>query len=536
MLKRFFSVFLITCILSLNTFSSLTAYAIDVSEIDMDSITFEDFCSSFAWSINFASHISDRYIGYVIKDLPKMMYNNKVWKGYIRDLFIKYHPIRDMKHIQVDLEDIKKMLEIENNALKEMDGYFLLTQTATIDDVAYSVNFSKQSQLDFFYEDVGKQFFAFYLHYGQYDYLVSYPFSSPVDCAYIDNERINKELRFHYSDTDKFSLRDSNYRYRIMDGSYSSSDFGYIHFGRGFLSVYSSDDTFQYVGPPLKIFYSYMDYVKYMNGNTGVFVNPNTNSNINNIINNGGTVIVNTEQLNGKDWSAVNNNMYNAIAEAIVNAGGWSNLEEEKRQEIITGKMDEILGSLGDIEDNTGESSSLLSTIKDILLNIEKKIDTSSGGSNFQFDELSNLLDSLWNESDKKLDNVVKLLEENNKYQEKIFDSLNSIKALLTEQTVMDFFKNRSTQTADTAKEKFPTSIPWDVSMVVNSMCAPPEAPVVTLPLEISSLRIKEEIVVDLSKDEWQKLAKMCRSLLSVLFILYLIHLTKDLFYKGGGE
>ena len=38
----------------------------------------------------------------------------------------------------------------------------------------------------------------------------------------------------------------------------------------------------------------------------------------------------------------------------------------------------------------------------------------------------------LWNESDKKFDNMVSLLEENNKYQQKLVNSLNEIMAILS--------------------------------------------------------------------------------------------------------
>jgi len=131
---------------------------------------------------------------------------------------------------------------------------------------------------------------------------------------------------------------------------------------------------------------------------------------------------------------------------------------------------------------------------------------------------------------------MVKLLEENNKYQQKLVDSLNEIKALLIADTVMDFFKDRSQETAEKAKDKFPTSIPWDISLVLNSMSAEPKNPKFSLPIKIESFKINETIDIDLSTDEWEKLAKTCRYILSVTFILFLIHLSRKLFSNGGDD
>lgn len=154
-------------------------------------------------------------------------------------------------------------------------------------------------------------------------------------------------------------------------------------------------------------------------------------------------------------------------------------------------------------------------------------------GCKYDYTVLSEFMTQLWNESDKKFDKMVELLEENNEYQQKIVDSLNQIKALLVADTVLDVFKNRSTETANKAKEKFPTSLPWDIAMVVNAFSATPKEPVIELPIKIASMHIDEKIVVDLSSEEWLKLAKTCRYLLSILFVLYMIHLSRKFFSKG---
>ena len=185
------------------------------------------------------------------------------------------------------------------------------------------------------------------------------------------------------------------------------------------------------------------------------------------------------------------------------------------------------------IEKNDGKLEEILIAIQALS---DGKTETEQNGCKYDFTALSKYLTDLWNNSDKKFDEMVKLLEENNKYQQKLVDSLNEIKALLIADTVMDFFKDRSQETAEKAKDKFPTSIPWDISFVLNSMSAEPKNPKFSLPIKIESFKINETIDIDLSTEEWEKLAKTCRYILSVTFILFLIHLSRKLFSNGGDD
>lgn len=157
-------------------------------------------------------------------------------------------------------------------------------------------------------------------------------------------------------------------------------------------------------------------------------------------------------------------------------------------------------------------------------------------GCKYDYTELSDFMTKLWNDSDQKFDQMVELLKENNEYQEKMLSTLNSIKNILKAQTVMDAFKNRSSETANKAKEKFPTSVPWDVGLLVNAMDAEPKAPVFELPIKIERLNIDEKITVDISSGEWEKLAKVCRYMLSLLFVLFMVNLTRKLFFSKGDD
>lgn len=185
------------------------------------------------------------------------------------------------------------------------------------------------------------------------------------------------------------------------------------------------------------------------------------------------------------------------------------------------------------IDKNDGKLDQIIEAINALS---DGKTEDEKNGCKYDFTALSDFMTKLWNESDKKFDKMVELLEENNKYQKKLVNSLNEIKAILVTQTIMDVFQDHSQQTAEKAKDKFPTSLPWDIALVVNAMSAEPEKPQFNLPIQIKSLNINEEIHVDLASGEWEKLAKTCRYLLSILFILLMIQLSRKLFSNGGDD
>ena len=185
------------------------------------------------------------------------------------------------------------------------------------------------------------------------------------------------------------------------------------------------------------------------------------------------------------------------------------------------------------IEANDGKLDQIIEAVNALA---NGKTETENNGCKYDFTALSDFMTKLWNDSDQKFDTMVSLLEENNRYQQKLVNSLNEIKAILVTQTVLELFQDRSSETANKAKDKFPTSLPWDIAMVVNAMAAEPQEIKIDLPIEIQSLGIHEEINIDLSSGEWEKLAKTCRYLLSILFILFMIHLSRKMFFNGGDD
>ena len=185
------------------------------------------------------------------------------------------------------------------------------------------------------------------------------------------------------------------------------------------------------------------------------------------------------------------------------------------------------------IEANGGKLDQIIDAIDKLS---QGKEDGEDYKCKYDYTELSDYLKKLWNDSDKKFDTMIDLLEENNEYQQKLVDTLDSIKSILIKESIMDSFKDRSKETANKAKEKFPTSVPWDIAIVINAMSATPEEPKFNLPIKIASLNIDENIEVDLSSGEWEKLAKTCRYMLSLLFVLFMVQLSRRLFFNKGDD
>lgn len=91
--------------------------------------------------------------------------------------------------------------------------------------------------------------------------------------------------------------------------------------------------------------------------------------------------------------------------------------------------------------------------------------------------------------------------------------------------SVLDRVSTSLANVANVSQEHFPTSIPWDLIAIFTLFCAEPVAPSYDVPFSIPALGIHETISIDLT--EFEMLSKISRSLLSVLFILLLIHLTR---------
>ncbi len=88
------------------------------------------------------------------------------------------------------------------------------------------------------------------------------------------------------------------------------------------------------------------------------------------------------------------------------------------------------------------------------------------------------------------------------------------------------------TKTSKTLKTKLPFSLPWDIYSLVMLMVAEPVTPRFEIPIHFESINYDDVVVIDLGKAEI--LSKICRSMLSLIFAMYLIQLTRKFLNNKG--
>lgn len=480
-----------------------------------------------------------------------------------------------------------------------LDGYWLL-EPQPITFLEFASNYSYWNSHDKRYENNIETYTKFAnsysfisntFNYSSYSHdFYGYNFD-PKLLYYSDSTQNNWVKSFNPSSGDSSLLKGS-----MLDGTFPSSSGLKIEENSHYFYVSSSffDDVHppRFFGSPMKIFYSLQDVKNYLNkGRTyvpklpsgGFKINIKYISNTTNLpdITYNITTENKTETEIQNQYDTTINNYLNGLDD-FTDGGGENNPTPTPSGGGSGGFGDGStptptppLGDGGSDQDGNG-SDGWLKKIYDQLVKLsdsvsqhfekeetfedklskyleshDKKLDEivdaidklnqgkeegEEKGCKYDYTELSDFMTKLWNDSDQKFDKMVELLKENNEYQEKMLSTLNSIKNILLAQTVMDVFKNRSSETANKAKKKFPTSVPWDIALIVNAMDAEPKAPVFELPVKIERLNIDEKITVDISSGEWEKLAKACRYMLSLLFVLFMVNLTRKLFFSKGDD
>lgn len=87
--------------------------------------------------------------------------------------------------------------------------------------------------------------------------------------------------------------------------------------------------------------------------------------------------------------------------------------------------------------------------------------------------------------------------------------------------------------TVSLMKTKFPTSIPWDIIAVISVMACDPQTPKFEIPINIDIMGQKYEDVLVIDLKQFDRVARFGRALLSVMFTLWLLLITKRLLYGG---
>ena len=277
----------------------------------------------------------------------------------------------------------------------------------------------------------------------------------------------------------------------------------------------------------MRIFYDRGALMRYLVGNRDYYYTQNIyNYDVNK------EIVLNETEINNlytTNWDTVNNNIYNNV----VNKTIGQNLSDSDIEKIIQKELKAYFGDESPGAD-IGEEDNNSPVISD--------------------DVLQQFLD-FWDKLLGKIESIIELLETNNTNLDKVIISLGETNTTLDDlvkvvgninfdidndietsggvNAFMAGMVNNFNRVAEQAKTKFPTSLPWDIVVVVNQFSASPEVPVFKLPIKLSfwnGVVIDEELTVDLK--EFDKVSKVTRTALSLTFVMFLIQLTRKMFFS----
>ncbi len=87
---------------------------------------------------------------------------------------------------------------------------------------------------------------------------------------------------------------------------------------------------------------------------------------------------------------------------------------------------------------------------------------------------------------------------------------------------------------SNASQEHFPTSIPWDLIVIFTALKADAAPPSYEVPFSMPALGVDETMTIDLSG--FEQLSRISRTLLSILFLLLLIALTRKMLSPDAGD
>lgn len=519
--------------------------------------------------------------GFFTQDLDSYIQNNQTYWQYAKDFQTRWDAKGEGEtEIAVTKDEVQGIYDIAKGDVTALNGYYLMNTTMTKDDIKnqFTKFFNRLDAADVAtynsFMSSHDNFIVYYKYGGSSDYDGWYIYSAPFDgyyytrsgnaiTHYIDSNNEN----WSFFDCLSLSAKRTNYNYCSVSAS----------IGDNMCSFPDSKMTYLgYCGNTFKLFYSVADLLNYIDGGQpGSY----QSSNFNMPVLSGNTLNIDLGKAAETDWDKVNKSIYDSVSDAITDAGGWGALDESQKQEIIDSKMDDILGSLGEIGDNTGQSNALLSSIKDILKAMQKTLEDlfmDSGDiawKNAVSGHLKDIVAALTNISSSSKISAEHLFDIKGKVQvlhdkfsdfsfQTLIDTIKDVSgggggggtvvgstigtvigSLISdlidkiqngEETVEDAVTDltgKFSKLADTSKTKFPFSLPWDVILIFSSLAAEPETPVFDYPFEIKSVGFRYDIHMDLK--DFEKMSQLTRSFFAITFAFLLVKLTLLMINRG---
>lgn len=276
-------------------------------------------------------------------------------------------------------------------------------------------------------------------------------------------------------------------KYRYMDPSLRYDDiedpYAYCNYPLKFL-------TKTYYGENLVVWKSKAYLVSYVNGGVSIS-NNNTYVNYDKTVDN--SVTTNIKNIYGHDWKKVSDD----LEQTINNALSENSYDDAALMELIQSETDKLVQV---IEDSAGETTEAVEENTGILEKILKElkaIKTAIIGFGV-------------------VDTIKDMIDDGTDTVENIVDS------------VADAFSD----VGETATERFPFSIPWDLAALVKCFAAEPAVPKFDIPIKLDKYSIDETVTVSLSAFAF--LSKISRGMLTIIFLVGLLWITFHM--TGGGD
>ena len=493
--KRVIPFLLVVSILSSIVFSSLTVQANTGTD-------------AFAMGTVLTKYIFSTTFGMAFKDFDEVVANSVELSEYIDYMEQKYADQGVAgSDIKIDAVDISKLQEVADAIILSNQGYYWVEPNYTVNDFLFgsSVPVDKQYYIDFSKKIFSSKKWLFLTSQSTssrncISYFVD---DSKYDYLYCNSIPSTSVLLMGYNFSSGSVYYMTAYHFQDSSSTYNGSSYAVF--------------PFKYAGSsPVKVFKSKSELIKYLNGVNSIYVSSGYKTH-------SGPLTVNWDKANSIDYVTLNKTMYDAISKALADAGGLGSIGDSAAQELIDQKLQEILGTLGDIGDNTGQSSVLLIEIRDILNNISAKFES------FDFTKLLDAIKDSGGGSGvgSTIGSAIGTVVGN--LFSKIIDAIANGDDTV-EDAVADL-SSRFSGLAETSKTKFPFSLPWDVIAIVSALAADPETPKFEFPFEIESLGISHKIELDFT--EFEGLSKASRSFFVLIFAMVLVRLTLMMINRG---
>lgn len=541
---RLASLLMIVCILTGVFASSVCVQAADT--------TWEEVVDLCQFGLTTTKYLLTSTFGFFTQDLDGYIQNNQKYWQYAKDFQDRWDAKEEgQKDIAITKDEVQGLYDIAKGDITALNGYYLLAPTMSKADILTRLKESYPScNLENFINAMNGYTSCLLMLSSRK--LYAYVFDSPElfymgtsgYMLYTSDDVVFNTNRFYFSSTE------------------SLSDTTFIPF--------NTNNFIGYCGPVIKVFYTRGDLDIYQAGFTQAY----TGSNFNMPVLSGNTLNIDASKVQETDWDKVNKSIYDSVSDAMADSGG--NLSESDKQELIDSKMNDILGSLGEIGDNTGQSNALLSSIKDILKSMQKTLEDiymdtgDTAWKNAISGHLKDIIAALTNISSSSKISAEHLFDIKGKVQvlhdkfsdfsfEKLLETIKDsgggggsiadsavgtvigsfISDLLekvmngdeTAEDAVSILVTRFSKLVDVSKTKFPFSLPWDVVVIFETLSHEPETPVIDFPIKVASVGFDYTIHIDMK--DFESLSKMCRAFFALTFALVLIKLTLLMINRG---